>query len=324
MPRGIFYEPSGHNSVELFAPHNSRPISSLAYIPQQDRPLQHSSFVDQDRVQLDTPQPLINDAPLPWSKYTVSGDVQQQQSETTPSFNLLNLDSITEEEFNRLIGNAEESSLGVQAEFVVQQDQQVPVENGPTVNVHLDHNCADAGKELMAEFFVKSEEPFEGNNIYPQIIMGEETIYDENVSTFMNSNTYLEQWIKQLPNHGTQMGHYEEKPEMTAMSNEWREVKAGSPLTSSSSRSSSASQRSAPYSLYRERRNRNNEASRKSREKRKAKQEQNKEKQEELELQNDCLRAEVACLEAMVNEWKDHLLHALAGKEFGQQWLNVA
>uniref|UniRef100_A0A914VZA6 BZIP domain-containing protein n=1 Tax=Plectus sambesii TaxID=2011161 RepID=A0A914VZA6_9BILA len=294
----------------------NHPISSFTYNPQQDLQPLHSALTDQDRVQLDTPQPLINDAPLSWSKYTVSSDVQQQQSETTPSFNLFNLDSLTEEELYHPIAV---NSLDDQAEFISQQEQQPPVDNGKPadelLNELLNDNCNDdvnSGKQIV----VLPKRSFQKNNVNSPIFMGSETLSNENDQSFMNSTINLEPWIEHMPNDEKHINRHDKKAKMTAMSKKCREGMVDSP--SSSSRLSSVVQRAVPDAVYRERRDRNNESSRKSREKRKAKQKEieeelNKLKAGEdevkkLKLQNQALLADIASLNATVTRQSEILL----------------
>uniref|UniRef100_A0A914UME9 BZIP domain-containing protein n=1 Tax=Plectus sambesii TaxID=2011161 RepID=A0A914UME9_9BILA len=332
----VGYESANPKNVELLASPTSRPISSLTYNPQQDLQPLHSALIDQDRVQLDTPQPLINDAPLPWSKYTVSSDVQQQ-SETTPSFNLLNLDSLTEEELYHPIAV---NSLDDQAEFISQREQQPPVDNDIPADVLLNEllndNCNDdvnSGKQIV----VLPKRSFQKNNVNSPIFMGSETLSNENDQSFMNSTINLEPWIEQMPNDEKHINRHDKTVKVTAMSKKCREVMIDSPSPSSSSprRSSNVAQRAVPYPLYRERRDRNNEASRKSREKRKAKQKEMEDELNELKagveevkklkLQNQALLADITSLNATVKTQseillqKDKALHDLLTKVLHRQ-----
>uniref|UniRef100_A0A914X8H5 BZIP domain-containing protein n=1 Tax=Plectus sambesii TaxID=2011161 RepID=A0A914X8H5_9BILA len=277
-----------------------------------EQPAVFSGRHDQDRVQLDTPQPLFNDAPQPWSYPSVSSDVQQQQNETTPtSISILNLDSLTGEELNRLIAETETNSVDDQAVFAEQHvQQQQPVENGPSVDPLLDHDYVESDDQILAEFLDTTKGFFQGNSLDSQIVMGGETVSNEDVPSFMNSTIDLEPWIEQLPNDEDQI--YDEEAESMAMSNASAEEMVDSPSTS---RSSSVVQRAGPYTgAYRDRRDRNNEASRKSRAKRNARFNQMKEELDELTSRNKHLHADVARLEDIKNEWKERLLQMMSSR----------
>uniref|UniRef100_A0A914W8H5 BZIP domain-containing protein n=1 Tax=Plectus sambesii TaxID=2011161 RepID=A0A914W8H5_9BILA len=267
-----------HNNFEPVATPASRSISSLAYHLPQNLPPQHSALTgaafdkqpavishcyDQDYEQLST----------------------QQQNGTTPSTISLNIEPEDLVELNWLLANIGTNSPNDQSEFAEQYEQQLPVGNGPSVNPLFNPDRSDSNMQTW-EFVNRF---IEESKIDSQNIIGDETIFNEDVSSDMGSITTSVPFTSQ-----TETG--------TPMSNASVEEMVDSPMTSS--RSSSAFQRGVPYSLYRERRDRNNEASRRSREKRKAKHEQNKKELKELELQNECLHAEVARLEAIVNEWE--------------------
>uniref|UniRef100_A0A914ULX3 BZIP domain-containing protein n=1 Tax=Plectus sambesii TaxID=2011161 RepID=A0A914ULX3_9BILA len=287
-PSVVFYESIAHNNFEPVATPASRSISSLAYHLPQNLPPQRSSFTgaafdrqsavnshcyDQRYEQYSAQQPWLRPTEYPHVRH-------QQQNGTTLSAVSLSIEPEDLVELNWLLAEIGTNSPNDQSEFAERYEQQLPVENGPSVNPLFNPNRADSNKqtwELLDRLLEESKIDSHKN-------MGDETIFNEDASSNMGSITNSETG--------------------SAMSNASVEEMINSPMNSSSSRSSRVSRRSAPYSLYRQRRDLNNEASRKSRKKRRAKHEQNKKELEKLEVQNECLHAEVARLEAIVNELK--------------------
>uniref|UniRef100_A0A914VXE7 BZIP domain-containing protein n=1 Tax=Plectus sambesii TaxID=2011161 RepID=A0A914VXE7_9BILA len=290
IPRGAFYNPVDQNYAQHVVSFAS--FSPLTNNPQQNYLPPHSTsggtVVDGQSSEIaDRPdqgyEPL--NTPQQWPCHTENSHGQLEQ-QNGPSLPILNIGPEDFEELNWPFPEIGTNSPNDQSGFAEQYEQQQPVGNGPSVNPLFNPDRADSNKQTW-EFL---DRLLEESKIDSQSNVGDETIFNEDVSSNMGSTTNSES-----PTSQTETG--------SAMSNASVEEMVDSPSTSSGS--SSVAQQGDPDAAYRELRKRNNESCKKSRAKKAAKQKKMEEamkryKKElkELESQNKALRADVARLKA--------------------------
>uniref|UniRef100_A0A914WIA9 BZIP domain-containing protein n=1 Tax=Plectus sambesii TaxID=2011161 RepID=A0A914WIA9_9BILA len=162
-----------------------------------------------DQSSLNTPKPQLNDTTSLGSYPSENPDVKQQQQQqisTTPS--PIDWGSLLNDEMSGPTAVVEANALDGQRGFEALHDQQALLKNGPSVVQLLNNDWSDAlsQEELMRENVQV------GDSIASQPDMGDGTIPNENVTTFMETTTDLQPHIEQMSNHATQM-----QTRMTAM-----------------------------------------------------------------------------------------------------------